>query len=521
MTHRFRRSTSAVSPAPCDPRSPIRGRQRRGLVALISSVLGLTGCIGVYGMSKGSGSANDTSGAARDADKNWAVEGNPLVETQGAFFTGTYRNVFVELGKDPAQVEQKLDSAYTTYFSATDENRLYYEFSADEAYVKDIAHDDIRSEGQSYAMMIALQRGDKVTFDKLWKFAHARMRVKDPKHPNYRGYAWALSTDGEMCDENSAPDGEEYFAMALYFAHHRWGSSSADQSHANYKYWADDLVDMMKNRPSISGPRARRIVTSDGSACVGKKIVDHVTSVPLFDAEQKQIRFNATQDEDWTDPSYHLPAFYNLFALWGPTADAEFWNSAAATSRSFLTRAMHPDTGLTAEYTNYDGTPHRVSWNSNSGRFAYDSWRVGGNVGMDWAWMMQPDAEPLRARADTLISFFHGQGVSDYLSIFEVDGTKETGHHSPGLVAMNAVATLATTEAVSEQSKAVIEDLWNTALPTGKYRYYDGLLYTFALLHLSGQYRIYAPEASPVADQAPTPDASAPEVSPQSEKTEL
>ena len=58
---------------------------------------------------------------------------------------------------------------------------------------------------------------------------------------------------------------------------------------------------------------------------------------------------------------------------------------------------------------------------------------------------------------------------------------------------MNAVATLATTPAVATQASAILEDFWNTPLPTGQWRYYDGLLYTFAMLQLSGQYNIYAP----------------------------
>jgi len=136
-----------------------------------------------------------------------------------------------------------------------------------------------------------------------------------------------------------------------------------------------------------------------------------------------------------------------------------------------------------------------VSWNNESGRFAYDSWRVGGNVGMDWAWMMQP-GNLLRARADALISHFYAQGPSQYLALWQRDGTKGTGHHSPGLVAMNAVATLAATDRVKDQAKAMVEELWNTSLPKGKYRYYDGLLYTFALLHLSGEYKIHMPRAA-------------------------
>lgn len=444
------------------------------------------GCIGR--------SMSGEADSAADVNKDWSVKSAGPKTTEGAFFTSKYRNVFAEIGKPQEQIEERLRRAYGVYFSSNDENRLYYDFSPSEAYIKDIAHEDIRSEGQSYGMMITVQRDDQAKFNKLWQFALSHMRINDPKHPSYRGFAWVVDPSGKVCDQNSAPDGEEYFAMALYFAHNRWGSASGT-AYDNYKYWADELLDLMKNRPSISGSRARRSGNTEGAACFGTTITDQVTSVALFDPVQKQIRFNATVGENFTDPSYHLPAFYSLFALFGPKTDAEFWNSAAATSRSFLARAMNPKTGLTTEYANYDGTPHGTGWNSNATRFAYDSWRVGGNVGMDWAWMMQPGTE-LPARADALVSFFHGKGPTSYLALWRPDGAGNgEGHHSPGLVAMNAVATLATTSAVAEQARALIEDLWSLELPVGKYRYYDGLLYTFALLHLSGEYKIYLPQA--------------------------
>jgi oligosaccharide reducing-end xylanase len=460
-------------------------RSKFGILCLTS--LTLAGCIGKESVAKDAASQQAT------VQKDWSVSGTAPTQTKGAFFTGVYRNVFAEMGKPQAEISQKIQQAYDTYFSSTDTNRLYFEFGPGQAYIKDIAHDDIRSEGQSYGMMLAVQRNDQARFDKLWNFANAHMRVQDAAHPSYRGYAWAVDTKGEICDENSAPDGEEYFAMALYFAHNRWGSAAGPQANNNYRYWADQLLDVMKNRPSQSGDRKRRVVTSSGAACVGVKLSDKVTSVPLFDPVQKQVLFNATKGEAFTDPSYHLPAFYNLFAIWGPPADAEFWNSAAATSRSFLARAMNPQCGLTSEYANFDGGPHKVPWNSLAGQFAYDSWRVGGNVGMDWAWMMQPGTE-LQARADALVSFFAKQGSTSYLALWKVDCTNGNGFHSPGLVAMNAIATLATTEAVKPQAQELVEDLWNTALPTGQYRYYDGLLYTFALLHLSGEYRIHMPK---------------------------
>jgi oligosaccharide reducing-end xylanase len=454
------------------------------LVGIVSTSCGGARC--------GDGASAPANAAAQTATSRETGVPEALLSA-GARATGKYRNVFAEHGKAQADIEQKLKSAYDTYFSTSDANRLYYQMGADLAYVKDTAHEDIRSEGQSYAMMITLQRNDQAKFNKLWRFAHEKMRIAKATHPNYRGFAWVVDTEGRVCDENSAPDGEEYFAMALYFAHNRWGSASGT-GYDNYKYWADELLDVMKNRPSISGMRSRRVDagSDDGKPCTGNMSGTNVTSVPLFDAKHKLIRFDATTGSDFSDPSYHLPAFYELFAEWGPPADAEFWKAAAGASRQFLARAMNPKTGLAPEYADYDGSPHRVPWNENSGKFAYDAWRVGGNIGMDAAWIGAP-GPTAAARADALVAFFHSQGPSSYKALWNLDGTGGSGSHSAGLVAMNAVATLATTSAVSSQAAALVEDFWSTPLPTGMYRYYDGLLYTFALLHLSGEYAIYAP----------------------------
>jgi len=58
-------------------------------------------------------------------------------------------------------------------------------------------------------------------------------------------------------------------------------------------------------------------------------------------------------------------------------------------------------------------------------------------------------------------------------------------------VAMNAVASLASTHT---RAKQFVEALWNTPIPTGRYRYYDSMLYMMGTLHCSGQFRIWPPE---------------------------
>ena len=38
-----------------------------------------------------------------------------------------------------------------------------------------------------------------------------------------------------------------------------------------------------------------------------------------------------------------------------------------------------------------------------------------------------------------------------------------------------------------------VEALWNTPVPSGQWRYYDGMLYLLGLLHCSGEFRIWTP----------------------------
>jgi oligosaccharide reducing-end xylanase len=53
---------------------------------------------------------------------------------------------------------------------------------------------------------------------------------------------------------------------------------------------------------------------------------------------------------------------------------------------------------------------------------------------------------------------------------------------------VNAVASLAAT---NPRAQKFIGELWNMPPPEGQERYYEGLLYMMALLHCSGEFRIW------------------------------
>jgi oligosaccharide reducing-end xylanase len=73
--------------------------------------------------------------------------------------------------------------------------------------------------------------------------------------------------------------------------------------------------------------------------------------------------------------------------------------------------------------------------------------------------------------------------------VFTLEGKVLEERHAQGLVAVNAVASLAATH---PRSQMFVEELWKLPTPSGIERYYEGLLYLMSLLHCGGEFRIWA-----------------------------
>ncbi|MGA2070741.1 MAG: glycosyl hydrolase family 8 [Sedimentisphaerales bacterium] len=406
--------------------------------------------------------------------KSKTTENN--IDGASAFATGNYRNLFVEAGYSQKEVTEKVNAAFEQLFHGDPCTQAVYfpagkNASGPLAYIWDVGNNDVRSEGMSYGMMIAVQLDKKAEFDAIWNWARTYMYHDSANHPARGYFSWSMRIDGTPIDEMPAPDGEEYFAMSLYFAANRWGNGAGIY---NYKAEADRLLSDMKNREIITNQ------TVNGLRIVGN----------IFDDEHKMVRFSPVIEIcDHTDPSYHLPAFYELWALWGPEQDRQFWVQTAAVSRDFFLKTTHPVTGLSPEYANFDGSPWVDSHNSQAVHFGGDAWRTAMNWSMDWAWWGK-DARQ-RQLSDRLQAFFESKGLSTYGNQFTLDGNQLGSDRSDGLVAANAVAGLAAT---NPRAKQFVEALWNTSVPTGLYRYYDGMLYMLAMLHCSSEFRIWHPK---------------------------
>ncbi|MBN1927887.1 MAG: glycoside hydrolase, partial [Prolixibacteraceae bacterium] len=280
---------------------------------------------------------------------------------------------------------------------------------------------------------------------------------------------------GAHNSEGSASDGELYFVTDLLFASNRWGNDTGIDYYAE----ARRILDAMWSK--------------DGSEGINN----------ILNVEHKQISFvPESRGYNRTDPSYHLPAFYEIWAEFANDGHEQFYRDCADTARVFLHRACDSITGLNPDYCDYSGKqPEQSRFRA---AFRYDSWRVPMNIAMDYSWYCK-DVDWQQDYCRRIQNFLYSRGMDTYEDQFNTDGTLpgwvlpaggfQKLRHSLGLVSTSGVASLMSTEALGWK---FVDEVWNAKLEPyedGYFDpYYDGLLYLFSLMHLSGNYQIILPE---------------------------
>ncbi len=378
----------------------------------------------------------------------------------------TTRNILLELGYNQEAIDQRIDAVYKQLFESTD--RIYFEVGDSMAYVSDLKNKDVRSEGLSYGLMVAVQLNKQDVFDKIWRWTQTYVRHHEGPRKGY--FAWSFNpTSMKRNAQGSASDGELYFITTLLYAGNRWGNEGP----INYYGEARQILDAMWEKDGTDG-------------------VYH-----LFNTDHKQITFVPDRSGyHWTDPSYHLPAFLDYWAEQAKDGHEAFYRACADTSRAFLKRACHPVTGLNADYTEFSGAPRSTNWMPAA--FRYDSWRVPMNIAMDYLWTGKDKAWQ-QDYARRIQRFFRQEGINTFVDQYNLDGSApewilpaggfRVRRHSIGLL-----ATLASTSLMlpANEGADFVHALWKAKLEPyedGYFDpYYDGLLYLFSLLHLSGRY---------------------------------
>ena len=364
-------------------------------------------------------SSGTTSTSSSSGGTGPASDGTMTVVGTGCTPPAAYNNLFISvLGQTQATSNTKLAAAWNQLFNPSNANTIFYTGpGTGEAYVKDVADNAVRSEGQSYGMMIALQLNHQTEFDELWTFVKNHM---------WKGntISWQTSTAGAVTGSGGAPDGDEWFAAALVFAANRWGNTSGKYDYATE---AQKTLDLVR--------------TTD------------------FSSTYNLVRYFTGTDGNGTDASYMLPAYYQSWACFD-TANAAFWNKALTNTRAWLQTAAGT-TGNIGDQSSFAGATTNSSGD--------DKLRT-------IAWFM---SDYNFFKADT----FEPTYASEYATWVST--------HSNGSTAMLACNGLLGFGLPASSGKSWVQSLWNVAIPTGQFRYYDGALYTIALLHASGAFRLY------------------------------
>ena len=426
-----------------------------------------------------------------NVEVDWLIFGE-LSYDKGGFTTRQYRNYFLEMGYSQKEIDAKVQEAFDNVF--TGPHKCYFEVGDSMAYISDVKNNDVRTEGMSYGMMIAVQFDRQDIFNRLWKWTSTYMQHHDGALKGY--FAWSCRTDGTRNSQGPASDGELYYVTSLIFASNRWG----DSGEINYLAEAQNIIN-----------------------CSFQKVGMDNTA-PLINLEHKIISF--TPDPNgitYTDPSYNIPAFYEVWARWLKDGRSNFWMACADSARAYLHRSINPQTGLNDDYNNFDGSPRRGfggfgfgfgGFGGNGGNgggvpqgvgFRYDSWRVPMNIALDYSWSCA-DREWQNNYANTIQNFLYKEGVKTFVDQYTTDGKRPANpmragsfppalRHAMGFVATSAAVSLAATD---PKSKEFVQQLWETPhepLEDGFFdEYYDALLRLFAFMHLSGKYQVIFPK---------------------------
>src|SRR6187402_2136078 len=380
---------------------------------------GTGGSSSVQGGSGGTSQTGGSGGVAGGAAAGDGGAGGSGGGTRGECAPPTsYANLFVTVsGKTQAESDQKVATAWSTLFNPSGSGTIYFNGpGADESYVKDIYNNDVRSEGMSYGMMAAVQLNHQAEFDRLWTW------VKNHMANGTGEIRWSCKTSGSGCAGGGAPDGEEYMATALIFAAHRWGDSTGPAKIA-YSTEAKWVLDVVRTK--------------------------------YFNTQYHLVKFVSNSNN--TDPSYILPAFYEVWACFD-TANAAFWKEAATAGRAYMQKVV--------EAMAY--VPYQASFTATNPQAANsDSLRCVMNLMMDW-YLFGEDAW----QKDTYAPKFGAYSSS------RNNGGATIGCNSTLGFALPA-----------SSGKPFVDKLWSTGVPSANY--WDGVLYLLGMLHVSGNFRIW------------------------------
>jgi oligosaccharide reducing-end xylanase len=367
-----------------------------------------------------------------------------------------YPNAFRDLlGKSDDEVATTITAMFDQLFHGDPNTEaIFVPLGADQGYIRDVLHDQVRTEGMGLGMLITVMLDKRDEFDRLWRYTKS-MQIADGPAQGYFPSFCGASGNGVSCND---PFGIEQVVMALLLARGRWQTVPGP---IDYGLEAASLLDLIRNLEAYN--------------C---GVVDGITAI--FDAKSKlPYDMPTTASAGVSRTSIVMPAYYDL---WHQATGDPFWSDAAAAGRAYWQASAHPTTGLMPDKATFDGKPVPDFENFDS-----ECQRIWLNMALDRIW--SGTQSWLADEGNRLLQFFYGKGITTYGHIFAVDGTAIQSSHDRSLVAANGMLALAATIDIRRD---FVSETWNLGAPvTGANRYYPGLMQLLAFALLGGRMQVY------------------------------
>ncbi|MBX4215397.1 hypothetical protein KW797_00380 [Candidatus Parcubacteria bacterium] len=221
------------------------------------------------------------------------------------------------------------------------------------------------SEGESYTMLRAVWQDDKSTFDVSLDWLNAHLKRKDNlfswlygRRPN-----GTLGVVSEKGGANSAADADTDIALALLFAHARWGEAR----------YLDEA------RAVIASIWEHEVITIKGTPYLAANSVEKTSKSPYV----------------LLNPSYFAPYAYRIFADADP---AHPWEKVADSSYAIIDKSLaapfdkEKSVGLPPNWIYLDRVTGAITASPDSD-YGFDAMRVPWRLALDYVWFGEPNAK--------------------------------------------------------------------------------------------------------------------------------
>jgi endo-1,4-beta-D-glucanase Y len=308
---------------------------------------------------------------------------------------------------------------------------------------------DTVSEGLGYGMILAVYFGEQTLFDDLYKYVKYYL--------NSRGLmAWHIDSNGNIIGtggSDAATDADEDIAVALVFAHKKWGSNGTTKYESEAKNYINNIYNHMVEKGTFV---LKPGDTFGGSNC--------------------------------TNPSYFSPAWYRIFAdFTGNNA----WINVADKCYEIADKARNKNTGLVPDWcTASGGQASGMGYD-----FKYDAIRYQWRAAIDYSWYGTSKA---KTHCDKINNFFKNIGYSNIKDGYTISGSQISANHTSTFVACCAAS------AMTGDDNSYMKNIYNQNIKIkdiGNYSYYGNSLRMMILLYTTGNFpNLYEDSSTPPKD---------------------